>query len=53
MTLQYIILAIILTLCASYLVHYFYVEWRQNVKCKDYGCAGCPFYKKCTKTIKK
>lgn len=53
MTLQYIIVGIVLAMCVGLAVRYFHREWKQNVRCKDYGCAGCPFYDKCRKTIKR
>ena len=53
MTTQYIIIAIGVAACLFFAVKYFIDEWRENVRYKNYGCAGCPFYDKCTRTKKK
>lgn len=53
MEFQYILLAAILTLCVAWLIRYLYREYRENLKCRNYGCAGCAFYEKCKKARKK
>lgn len=41
MTTQYIIIAIVVAACLFFAVKYFIDEWRENVRYKNYGCAGC------------
>ena len=53
MILQYILLAIILALCIGYASWLIYDTVKKSLRCRNYGCGGCPFYEKCTKTRKK
>lgn len=53
MILQYILLAFILALCIGYASWRIYDTIKKNLRCRNYGCAGCAFYEKCTKTRKK
>lgn len=53
MKVQFAILAVILAFCVAWFLRYLYREYRQNLKCNDYGCAGCALYEKCKKTRKK
>lgn len=50
---QYIIVGTVLAICVVLGVRYFYREWRENVRYKNYGCAGCAFYDKCKRNKKK
>lgn len=52
MTLQYIIIGVVLAVCIFLAVRYFVGEWRENIRYKNYGCAGCPFYDRCNRTKK-
>ena len=52
MTLQYIIIGVILAVCLALAVRYFVREWRENVRYKNYGCAGCAFYDRCRRSKK-
>lgn len=52
MIVQYIVVAVVLGACAVWLGVYFRREWRENVRYKNYGCAGCAFYEKCRRTKK-
>lgn len=52
MIVQYIIIGIILAVCLMLAVRYFYREWRENVRYKNYGCAGCAFYETCKRNKK-
>jgi CRISPR/Cas system-associated exonuclease Cas4 (RecB family) len=53
MTIQYIIIGTVLAICLILAVRYFYQEWRENVRYKNYGCAGCAFYEKCKRKKKR
>ena len=46
---QHIIITIILAACILYVANSLYKTWHQTKTCKDYKCAGCPFYEKCEK----
>lgn len=52
MTAQYVIIGIILATCIAFAIQYFVREWRENIRYKNYGCAGCPFYEKCNRNKK-
>ena len=41
---QYIIVIVVLAVCAVLAIRYFISEWRENVRYKNYGSAGCAFY---------
>lgn len=50
---QYIGISIIIALSIGYAGWKSYKTVKQNLKCKNYGCAGCALYEKCKKNIKK
>mgnify|MGYP003096412198 CR=1 FL=1 len=52
MTLQYIILTVVLSVCIIAAIRYFWLEWRENVRYRNYGCAGCAFYDTCKRKRK-
>lgn len=49
---QYIVIGIVLAVCAVLAIRYFINEWRENVRYKNYGCAGCAFYDQCKRKKK-
>lgn len=53
MILQYIIIGIVIFAAILYAVLRSYKSVKDNVKCKDYKCAGCAFYDKCRNKQKK
>lgn len=53
MVIQNIIIGIIIAGAVLAAARYFYNEVNQNIKCKNYGCAGCALYDKCKKNKKK
>lgn len=50
---QNIIIGIVLCACVLYAGYRIYKEIRQNIQCKNYGCAGCAFYEQCKRNRKK
>lgn len=52
MTLQYILIAVIVSASVAYAIYRAYKSIQHNRRCKNAGCAGCPFYDKCSKPIK-
>lgn len=52
MTLQYIILTVVLSVCIIAAIRYFWLEWRENVRYRNYGCVGCAFYDTCKRKRK-
>ncbi len=50
---QYIIIFLVIALAVTFAVRGIYKSINQNIKCKDYKCAGCAFYDKCKKEQKK
>lgn len=53
MILQYIIIGIVIFAAILYAVLRSYKSVQNNIKCKDYKCAGCAFYDKCRNKQKK
>ncbi|MDD5861319.1 MAG: FeoB-associated Cys-rich membrane protein [Prevotella sp.] len=53
MTIQYMIVGIIVALAVIYAGYKAYQEIKENIRYKNYGCAGCPFYEKCSRKKKK
>ncbi len=53
MILQYIIIGIVIFAAILYAVQRSYKSVNDNIKCKDYKCAGCAFYDKCRNKQKK
>jgi len=53
MDIQYIIITIVIALSIGYACWKGYSTIKQNLKCKDSGCAGCAFYDKCKKQEKR
>ena len=53
MTLQDSIIVLTLVACVAYVTFVLYKTIKKAVKCKQYECAGCPFYGKCKKNSKK
>lgn len=49
---QYVIVAVVVAACVALAVRYLYREWRENVRYRNYGCAGCAFYDKCRRNKK-
>lgn len=52
MTAQYIIIGIVIAAAVAYAGIYFYREWRENIRYRNYGCAGCAFYETCKRKKK-
>jgi hypothetical protein len=53
MIIQYIIIGIVILSAILYAVIRSYKSVQDNIKCKDYKCAGCAFYDKCRNKQKK
>lgn len=53
MIFQYVFIAVVLVACLWYATFRLVKSYRDNVKCKDYKCSGCPFLEKCEKKRKK
>lgn len=49
---QHVIVLAVLGICIILAVRYFIKEWRENVRYKNYGCAGCAFYDRCKRNKK-
>ena len=53
MLIQYIIVGVIICIAVAFVVVKAYRSVKQNIRCKDYKCAGCAFYDKCKKAQKR
>lgn len=52
MTVQYIIIGIVVALSVAYAAYCIMKSVRQNLRCDNIGCAGCPFYDGCNRKRK-
>ncbi len=50
---QYLIIGLVVAACIVYAAIRIYKAWHGVSQCKDYKCAGCPFYQKCEQNKKK
>ena len=52
-SIQYIVIFVVIAVSVCFVLRNLYKAIYNNVKCKDYKCAGCAFYDKCKKVEKK
>ena len=53
MSIQYIIVSIVIGASIITAIYMAFKEIRENIRYKNYGCAGCALYKTCKRKKKK
>ena len=53
MVFQYIIIGIVIVACLVYATITIWKNGKSQLKCDDYKCAGCPYFKKSEKKQEK